>query len=38
MGLVSYQDGSAFLSLMSYIHAHYKNFREGHFLMALKRI
>jgi len=38
MGLVSYQDWSAFLSLMSYIHAHYKNFREGHFLMALKRI
>ena len=35
--LVNYQDGSAFLTLIRYIHAHYENYREGHFLMALKR-
>lgn len=35
--LVNYQDGSAFLSLMRYIHGHYDHYREGHFLMALKR-
>ena len=37
MALVNYKDGSAFLALMRYIEAHYENFREGHFLMALKR-
>ncbi len=35
--LVTYKDGSAFLALMHYINAHYENFREGLFLMALKR-
>jgi len=35
--LVNYRDGSAFLFLMRYIHAHYEKYREGHFLMALKR-
>ncbi len=36
--LVNYNDGSAFLSLMRYIHAHYEGYRNGHFLMAMKRI
>ena len=35
--LVNYKDGSAFLPLMRYIHAHYESYREGHFLAALKR-
>jgi hypothetical protein len=35
--LVNYKDGSAFLPLMRYIHAHYEHYRDGRFLMALKR-
>lgn len=35
--MVNYQDGSAFLSLMRYVHAHYEKYRDGYFLMALKR-
>ena len=37
IGLVNYHDGSAFLALMHYIHAHYDAYRTGHFLMALER-